>query len=379
MKTTEKILWGLGGLAFVVGLVGLVQRATTGHQLAGYGTYIPWGLWVAMYIFFVGVASGAFMFAALDFLFNVPLFKGIGRTALWVALVSLGVGLFQIWIDLGRPERIWRVYLQPDLSESVMAQIVWGYTVFGLVALVALILATRNPTSRWLKALTIVGVLLSLFLSGGVGALLGVASSKPFWHVGLFPAQFPVFALASGLAAMLIVIALFGDPKDERRTQQLRVLAIATLSLQIVKLYFVWADYSQSLYGGVPDNVTAVNEILFGPYWWAFWIFQIGLGSIIPLIILVQPKLAQHSLWAALAGVLVLVGFAVARATIVFPALTVPSFEELRTAYVGPGLNLSYFPTATEWLVSLWAIGFGLLAFLAGNRILLQRQGSAKA
>lgn len=379
MKTTEKILWGLGGLAFVVGLVGLVQRATTGHTLAGYGTYIPWGLWVAMYIFFVGMASGAFMFAALDFLFGVPLFKGTGRTALWVALVSLGVGLFQIWIDLGRPERIWRVYLQPDLSESVMAQIVWGYTVFGLITVVALVLATRKPASRWLKALTIVGLFLSLFLSGGVGALLGVAASKPFWHVGLFPAQFPVFALASGAAAMLVVIGLFGDSKDERHKQQLRVLALTTLGLQIVKLYFVWADYSQSLYGGVPENVAAVNEILYGPYWWAFWIFQIGLGSLVPLIILVQPKLARHDSWAAWAGVLVLIGFAVARATIVFPALTVPAFEELRTAYVGPGLNLTYFPTATEWLVSLWAVAVGLLAFLAGNRFLLQRQGSAKA
>lgn len=379
MKTAEKILWGLGGIAFLIGLVGLYQRWATGHTQAAYGTYVPWGLWVAMYIFLVGVASGAFMFATLDLLFNLPLFKGTGCTALWVSLVSLGMGLFQIWVDLGRPERIWRVYLQPDLLESVMAQIVWGYTLFGLLALIALALATRNPGSGWLKGLIIAGLPLSLFLSGGVGALLGVASSRPFWHVGLFPAQFPVFALASGAAVMLVVIGFFGDPHDERRGQQLWVLALATAALQVVKLYLLWADYSQSLYGGVPENVAAIREVLFGPYWWAFWIIQIGVGSLVPLVILVQPKLARHNGWAAWAGLFVLVGFAVARATILFPALTVPEFEELRMAYTGPGLNFTYFPTLTEWLLTLWTLAGGLLAFLVGYRFLLQRSSPASA
>lgn len=48
IKTTEAVLWGISGVAFLIGIVGLVQRLTTGHTQAGYGSYVPWGLWVVL-------------------------------------------------------------------------------------------------------------------------------------------------------------------------------------------------------------------------------------------------------------------------------------------------------------------------------------------
>ncbi|HLB48174.1 MAG TPA: NrfD/PsrC family molybdoenzyme membrane anchor subunit [Anaerolineales bacterium] len=376
---TKKVLYALGGLALLVGLWGFYDRFVNGHQNMAYGSYVVWGLWVAMYLFFVGISAGAFMLATLDYLFEIPLFKGTGKAALWGALVTLPAGLVSIGLDLGHLERIWKVYLQPN-PLSVMAQMVWGYTIFGLIALVALVLAIRQPKHAAMKILMIVGLFLAVFLSGGVGALLGVNAGRTYWHVGLLPAQFPVFSLASGAALMLVIIGLFGpapagDPsalpvvagQAERRSQQLWVLGLLTVVLGLVKVYFLWADFSQSLYGGIPQNVQAVNEVMFGRYWWAFWILQIGLGTIIPVIVLVQPKLAKHNGWAGWMGVLVLTGFAVARANIVFPALTVPELEALRTAFTGPHLSYDYFPSLVEWAVTLGIIGGATLVFLLGT------------
>jgi molybdopterin-containing oxidoreductase family membrane subunit len=319
-----------------------------------------------MYLFFAGVAAGSFMVATLDLLFHIKIFQGTGRLALWVGLISLGAGLLQIWLDLGHMWRIWKIYLQGNIT-SVMGQMVWGYTLFGLLLAASLYLAIRQPESKLLRILMIIGLPLSLFVSGAVGALLGVQAGRPFWHVGLLPVQFPVFSLASGVAAMLAVLGLFGRRDDPHRAEQLWVLSLATVLLALIKSYFLWADFSQSYYGNVPQNIEAVNAVLFGPYWWAFWLIQILLGTVIPVIVLVQPRLARHNGWAGWMGVLVLIGFASARANIVLPALTVPELDALITAFSGPHLTFDYFPTAMEWAVTLGSTGLAVLAFLIGN------------
>jgi hypothetical protein len=35
---------------------------------------------------------------------------------------------------------------------------------------------------------------------------------------------------------------------------------------------------------------------MFGEYWWAFWIFQIWLGAVIPLIVLSIPQWAKNGI-----------------------------------------------------------------------------------
>jgi protein NrfD len=371
--TLGRTLTGLGAAAVLVGAWGLFDRLTQGHLNAAYGSYVVWGLWVAMYLFFAGLAAGAFMVATLDLLFRVKAFRGTGAIALWVAVVSLGAALAQVWLDLGHMDRIWKVYLQGNPG-SVMAQMVWGYTAFGVLLAAALFLAIRHPRSPALRALMIAGLPLSLFVSGAVGALLGVQASRQFWHVGLFPVQFPVFSLATGVAAVMVAIGLFGARNAPHRGDQLWVLAIATIVLAAVKLYFLWADFSQSLYGNVPQNVEAVRTVLYGPYWWTFWIGQLLVGTLVPVVVLAQRRLARNPVWAGWMGVLVLVGLAVARANIVFPALAVPELEALTTAFSGPHLTFDYFPSLMEWAVTIGTVGLALLVFMLGSRVLMHEK-----
>lgn len=365
----KKLTYAFGALTLLFGLWGFYDRFVFGHQDANYGSYVVWGLWVSMYLFFAGIAAGGFMIATLDLLFDIPAFKGTGKVALWGSLVSLAAALASIGLDLGHLERIWKVYLQGN-PFSLLFQMVWGYTIFGLVTLAALMLQTRKPGSRALKIVMWIGLPLSLFISGAVGALLGVNASRPFWHIGLFPVQFPVFSLASGAAMMLVALGLFGARSDPHRPQQLWTLSLITVILMVVKLYFIWADYSQSMYGNVPMNVEAVRQVLFGQYWWAFWIAQLLIGSPIPIIILSQPRYARHNGWAGWMGLLVLIGYAFARGLIIFPALTVPELGALTSAFSGPHLSFDYFPSLMEWAVTSGTIGIALLGFLIGSDVL---------
>lgn len=364
-KNIKRLFYLLGIVAIALGIWGFGNRLLFGERDVNYGSYVTWGLWVAMYLFFAGVASGSYMVSTLDYLFDIPLFKGTGKLALWAALVTLPAALISIGMDLGHLERIWKVYLQPNFN-SLLAQMVWGYTIFGVVILASLWLAVRATTQRpmLLKALMVVGFVLSIFISGGVGALLGVNASRMVWHVGLLPAQFPIFSLATGIALALTIIALF--TRGPRQGRQQRVLAIATIVLLLIKTYILWSDFSMSLYSGVPQNVDAITQVLYGEYWWAFWIVQIVLGTLIPIAVLAVPSWSQNRYIAGLMGILVLVGFASARANIVFPALTVPELGGLAEAFSGPHLGFEYFPSLTEWSVTIGIVGLATVAFLVG-------------
>ncbi|MCS6849333.1 MAG: NrfD/PsrC family molybdoenzyme membrane anchor subunit [Anaerolineae bacterium] len=361
----KKALYALGVIAVLLGLYGFYSRLFIGERDVNYGSYVTWGLWVAMYLFFAGVATGAFMLATLDYLFNVKLFKGTGKYALWAALVTMPAALITIAFDLGHMERIWKVYLNPNFG-APMAQLVWGYTLFLIVVIVALVLAARKPDSLGMKIVMSVGLFLAIFLSGGVGALLGVNASRPGWHNGMLPAQFPLFSLTSGAALMMIVIGWF-MPAGELRSQRLRALSIAMIVLILVKAYYLWTDFSLAVYSGVPDAVAGVNLILFGRYAWAFWGLQLFLGMIVPLVVLLVPGLSRSAFVVGLMGVFVLIGFAVARSNIIFPALAIPELKGLMEAFHGPHLNFDYSPSLMEWSVTIGVVGLSTLAFLIGT------------
>lgn len=364
----KKVVYGLGVLALLLGLYGFYSRLFIGEREVNYGSYVTWGLWVAMYLFFAGIATGSYMVATLDHLFNVSVFKGAGKYALWGALVTMPAALITIAFDLGHMERVWKVYVNPNFG-APMAQLVWGYTLFVLAILASLVLTLRQPRALLTKAVMGVGLFLAIFLSGGVGALLSVNASRASWHAAMLPAQFPIFSLTSGIALMMVLLGWF-TPAGELRQRRVRLLSLAMVVLIVVKAYYLWVDYSVALYSGVPDTARAVELVLFGRYAWAFWGLQVALGMVVPLIVLVQPRLARDGFWAGLMGVFVLIGFAVARCNIIFPALAIPELEGLTEAFHGPHLNIEYVPSLMELSVVSGVVGLATLAYLIGADVL---------
>ncbi len=100
--------------ALGLGLVGVFWRLTSGHEQAGYGSYIPWGLWVAGYVYFIGLSAGAFLISALVYVAGVKHLERIGKLALFTALITLFMALVTIWLDLGHMERSWEVFVYPQ-------------------------------------------------------------------------------------------------------------------------------------------------------------------------------------------------------------------------------------------------------------------------
>ena len=59
---------------------------TGGLILANFTSVLPWGLWLSLYIYFIGLSAGSFLLSTLIYVFQVKRFEPVGRMALFQAL-----------------------------------------------------------------------------------------------------------------------------------------------------------------------------------------------------------------------------------------------------------------------------------------------------
>lgn len=363
MKVAEKILWVVAIAGFLVGLVGLVQRITGGHTVAAYNTYVPWGLWVAAYAMLIGVSVGAFLIVSLAYGFRVRALQPLGRIALLTALAALAGGLLAIWLDLGHPARFFKLFFSTSTT-SVMGVMAWLYTIYGILLLVLIYLTLQDIETVAVRALSLLGLVLVVIFGGAEGSLFGVVGAQALWESGLTPVLFLVEGALSGVALVLFLAVLLGRLQADA-DQLLRWLVLGLL-LGLVVLE--WAEFSTALYAGVPARTESLRLILFGPFWWVFWFVHVGLGLLIPLLLLIFAGRSRVAL-AVASGLITLAAIST-KLNLVIPALVVPEFEGLKTAFTGLGLTFDYFPALTEWLLTVWIVSLAALIFLAGYRFL---------
>ncbi|MBI4115628.1 MAG: polysulfide reductase NrfD [Candidatus Omnitrophica bacterium] len=363
MRTRGKIFWTIWVIVALCGTFGVWQRLTQGHLLANYGSYIPWGLWVAAYIYFVGLSAGAFLLSSLVYVFKVKILEPVGRLALVVSVITLFMALLAIWFDIGHMERFWFVFARPNFR-SMMAWMIWLYTAYFLLLLFEVFLAFRRATVRrdvWLKRLGALGVPLAIAFHGGVGALFAVVGARVYWHSSLFPILFLTGALTSGGALLLAIVGWARSEDDEHHRDLVRVLSRITLGLLSFDLLLEWAEISVPWWGGLVEHVASLKLILFGPFWWVFWITHLLLGSLLPILLLARwpdkPKVA------GLAGALVATLFMSVRLNVVIPGLAVPILPGIEEAIRHPRLTTFYVPSLHEWLVLMFVIALGILFF----------------
>jgi molybdopterin-containing oxidoreductase family membrane subunit len=407
-KQIASLIWLIAIIGFVIGCYGIYQRFAFGHRLTDYGSYIPWGLWVATYIYFIGLSAGSFLLSTLVYVVKIEKLEKIGKLSLFTAFGCLIAALISIWLDLGHEFRVYRVILHPNFK-SMMSWMGILYSSYFLVILFELWFAMRvdliktasigtGPSaavcrflalgssdtsdksrardSRVLKVLGSIGVPLAIAFHGGVGMLFAVVGARTYWHSGLTPIAFLVGALASGGALLTAIVYVWGPDRNRPQFEDMmRFLGKIVLSLVLLDLLFEISEYFVGMYAGIPDEAIPIRAVLFGHYWYVFWVVHILFGVIVPVWIFtrnaVSRPFGKTSMGAiAFAALLVAVTFMALRLNIVIPAQINPEIEGLQYAFMGPGLNYTYLPTVSEWLVTIWIASFGLLLFLIGYNVL---------
>jgi molybdopterin-containing oxidoreductase family membrane subunit len=357
-------------ILFLFGLTSVILRLLTGKEIANYGGYVPWGLWVAVYLFFVGMAAGSFFLGSAAIVFRIRVIQPLIRPALVASLASLLGGLMAIFLDLGRPFRAWKVLLQPNFS-SMMAWMIWMYTAFVVLLVLMLWLVFRREqfqaqTETWLPRLAVVGLPLAIAFSGGVGALFGVIGARPYWNTSTFPLMFLSGALLTGTALVtLLSTALY--PNRETATFRHLVPFLGNLLLACLALQALveWAEFSIAYYASIPSHVGPWEAILFGPYWWVFWIVHLGFGMVLPAALLLSRSGRSSPARVLTAALLVVITFLSVRLNVVIPGLVHAELKGLKNAYQDLRLHFDYFPSLLEFGVAAfcYALVAGLLAW----------------
>lgn len=352
-RTLLAVLWAV---ALLAGGYALVLRLMDGHRPAAYGSYVVWGLGVAQYIYFVGISAGAFMLAILVYGFGMKRLEAVGRPALLVAAVGLVAGLLSIWTDLGHMGRAFLVLLRPNFS-SMMAWMIWLYMAFAIL-LIALSYAVYKNSPR-VRALALIGLPLVIGFSGGVGALFATVTARPLWNTPLYPVFFLVGALLSASGLLIALMALQAK-QTPAVTEAVATLAKLILGLLVIEVILEWAEYSVALWSGGGEHA-ALTEVLFGGYWWVFWVVHLLLGVAVPGALLLLAR--GNRTWQALGGLLVALTYMAVRLNIVIPGQITPELKGLEMAYVDPRLLFTYSPSLFEWGILLFcaAVSAGLL------------------
>ena len=369
----RQILWAVWLTFGILGVIGLAQRFLQGHLPAGYGSYVPWGLWIGIYFHGVGMAGGAFLLGSLGYLLGWRGFhdeKNL-RQVIVLSVAAIIPAFFAVWLDLGQLSRFQNIFLHPSFT-SMMAFNSWMYSAFLLLAAVIWWMSYDPKRHIWLKPFLCLSLLFSILFPSQSGAFFGVVDAKGFWHSPLLPMMFLVSAITAGSALLLlarVLIEASADHKlsgEELENEHALIRVLRRVILAGVSAYFIFefAEFSIVLWNPYL-HAPALELILFGPYWWVFWIIHLFIGGMVPLILLASK---WHFGWT-IAALLVSVCFISARLNVLIPGQAISELHGLQEAFQDDRLRYIYNATPMEYFVGLLAVAIGMAIFVVGRRI----------
>ena len=268
---------------------------------------IEWGILIVNYLFLGGLSAGLFFVSALaTFLYKhdePSPYTRIARLGAFLAPWPVMIGCLLLIFDLGRWYSFWKLFVHLRLA-SPMSIGSWLLVFFNLVALLNCYawlterqrneLFTRLPRSlaflgdfnfdidHWRRRLAIVGLPISVAVGIYTGVLLGAVQSRPFWNTNLVAQLFLFSALSTGCAALILGLAGRNESAQELRLLYGLDICFMVLEFFIVLPYIIHGQLSVQ---AVQDSL---NLILGGPFTILFWVFFLGLGLLIPLLIEVR-------------------------------------------------------------------------------------------
>jgi len=350
-----------------VALAGLASFAVSylrGHQVFGSSNAIPWGLPIVVAIYLIGLSAGSLILSSLTYVFGQERYKPIARMAVFLAVVLIFGAMIAIAVDLGRPEKSWRLfmffYLNNMTSMFALNGILYGgYFVISLTYLGS-ILANNM---KWVKRIGIFAVCWACLVHMGTGAIFGFIATREIFSSPMKPLEFLSAAMVSGLALLIICVVLTFRFTKRNVSQEIILSLRRLLSMLIILLVIlVLVDKLTHLYS--PDRDAAMF-LLTGRYSSLFWVGQVGLAYVIPLIILFHPETNKKIPWIMVASASVVIGIFFERLALVIPGLAYP-LQYYPGEIEGVWGQTGSFPIMpTEVVLSVGMIGFlGVLYFL---------------
>jgi len=280
--------------------------------------HVHWSMMIVLYPYITGLVDGAFIIAALYYLFDVKSLKPVARFSLLFALAFLCIATLPLLLHLGRPERNFNMLLTPSPS-SAMAGFGYIYAVsMGVLVFIVLFVYradlvelrasskgllkllyramtfdsidlsedARRLDQKIIRFLVGIGIPITVVLHGYVGFIFGGVKANPTWSTPLMPVIFLFSACVSGISAIILAYIIIRKVKGRSIDYDCIKTCIKTLTLFFIMAFtFEMLEvFSHSYLKSGYHHM--VEGLLNGPLASSFWLWQVKICSVIPLFVL---------------------------------------------------------------------------------------------
>ena len=366
------------------GLYAYSLQLKYGLGVTGLNRPVFWGFYITNFVFFIGISHAGTLISAILRLCRAEWRRPITRMAEMITVLVLFFGLGSIILDLGRPDRALYVIFYGKINSPLVWDVIsistylTASTIYLYIPLIPDIALLRDRVTGWRKRLyrilslgwtgterqhrrveIAIAILAIIVIPIAVSVHTVVSwvfamTIQPMWHSTIFGPYFVVGAIYSGIAALLIAMALIRriyKLGDYIKPIHFNYLGMLLFVMTLLWFYFTFAEYITTFYGGEPTEMAVFWAKISGEYRIFFW-GMVLFDLIIPFAILCN-RWTRTITGTVIASISVVIGMWLERFTIVVPTLVNPRLPWDR------GL---YFPTWIEW--SLTAAFFATFILL---------------
>ncbi len=382
------LLWiGVGGYA-------LYLQIAKGHKVTGMRDNVVWGLYIANFIFFIGISYAGAVISGILHILKVEWRKPIIRIAEMITVIATIIGPMFILLCIGRLDRLHHLFLYPRLQSPITWDVLaimtyfTGSVIFLYLALIkdfAIYRDAKLNVPKWKQKLykilaigyrgtasqkrhiristnlmAIMIIPLAIIVHSVLSWIFGM-TLRPGWHSTIFGPYFVLAAIYSGTG--VLIMAMWVYRKMYKMESYLTDKHFIYLGYIMMVLgagygYFTFSEYLTSWFASEKWE-GEVLEKLFNPAKYGWWfLFANVAGILLPILIVAIPKTRTPNM-ITVASFFMVIALWVKRYLIIVPTLESPllPMEDTRTEYV------KYHATWVEWALTFAGIATFFLFF----------------
>ncbi len=356
-----------------LGVYAYLIQYREGLSVTGLGRPVYWGFYITNFVFFIGISHAGTLISAILRIVGAEWRRTITRSAEVITVMVIMFGVGSILIDLGRPDRMLNIILHPHFQSPLLWDVcsITIYlsmsTMYLYLPLIPDIAILRDYTNKyhWFYRLLALGWtgtprqhrILERLISASALIVIPVAISvhtvvsfvfamtiQPMWHSAIFGPYFVVGAIFSGIAALIVAMAIIRwvyNLGDYLKDVHFNNLSLLLLVMCFAWFYFTISEFLTTFYGNEPAHMEIFWMKISGSFAPHFWTMVVTC-FVIPVAILCN-KRTRTIIGAVIASLSVNVGMYLERYIIVVPSLSKPRLPH--------AANIAYAPTWVEWSI----------------------------
>ena len=394
--TSSKKYWFAVAVATCFLLAGV---AAFGYQLyAGIGVWginspVFWAFDITNFVFWIGISHAGTLISAILRLCNAPWRRPVTRCAEAITVFSILIGGLVPLCHIGRP---WLAYWmipypnQRGIWPNFRSPLAWdffaittyltGSTTFLYLPTIPDFAAVRDASKglrkkiysilalgwqgtprQWIRLEVAMHIMAIAIIPVAVSVHTIVSwdfsmTMVPMWHSSIFGPYFVVGAIFSGIAALILAMAMlrkFLHLEEYLTPEHFNNLGKLLLTMSLLWFYFTFAERMTAWYGNTPSEMAVFWESIrqrFAPMFWT----MVVCNFIIPVPILAVKRFRTIT-GTAIASCGIVVGMWIERFLIIVPALDRKFL---------PYSWGTYRPTWVEYTLMVSSFGFMALLYL---------------